>query len=445
MKHLTPKEIVAELDKYIVGQAAAKKAVSVAIRNRWRVQQLPADMRNDVTPKNIIMVGPTGVGKTEIARRLAALTGSPFIKVEATKYTEVGYQGRDVESMVRDLVDASIGLVRAEYTEKVREQAEAAVDDRILDCLLPVGDYGASALEDEESKARRQRTRDHLRSQLKAGELETATIELSVEDRPTAAGMFGQLGLEMDPSMQSMFERMMPSRRDLRRLSVRDARRILLDQEAEKLFDKSKVVAEAVERAETQGIIFLDEVDKICGPEAKNGPDVSRSGVQRDLLPIVEGCTVVTKHGVIRTDHILFIAAGAFHTASVSDLMPELQGRFPIRVELHDLKEEDFVRILTEPQNNLIKQHVFLLATEGLKVDFTEDAITAVAEIAYGVNRKQQNIGARRLHTIMERVFESISFEAPDLKDRTVRVNGKYVRERLEKSTKDDDMRKILL
>jgi ATP-dependent HslUV protease ATP-binding subunit HslU len=445
MKHLTPKEIVAELDKYIVGQAAAKKAVSVAIRNRWRVQQLPADIRNDVTPKNIIMVGPTGVGKTEIARRLAALTGSPFIKVEATKYTEVGYQGRDVESMIRDLVDASIGLVRAEYTEKVREQADAAVEERILDCLLPVGDYGQAALQDEDAQARRQRTRDHLRTQLRAGQLETATVELSVEDRPTAAGMFGQLGLEMDPSMQSMFERMIPSRRDLRRLSVHDARRILLDQEAEKLFDKSKVTAEALERAETQGIIFLDEVDKICGPEAKNGPDVSRSGVQRDLLPIVEGCTVVTKHGVIRTDHILFIAAGAFHTASVSDLMPELQGRFPIRVELHDLKEEDFVRILTEPQNNLIKQHVFLLATEGLKVDFTEDAITAVAEIAYGVNRKQQNIGARRLHTIMERVFESISFEAPDLKDRTVRVSGKYVRERLEKANKDDDVRKILL
>lgn len=440
MRHLTPKEIVAELDKYIIGQKDAKKAVAVAIRNRWRRQQLPPALRQDVAPKNIIMIGPTGVGKTEIARRLAGLTGSPFVKVEATKYTEVGYQGRDVESMVRDLLDAALVLVRDEMTEAVRAQAEAGVEERLLESLMPQPGFG-----DEEAKSRFTETRERFRAQLREGKLETATIDLVVEEKPTAASMFGQLGLEMDVQMQSMLERMMPARRDVRRMTVAEARSFLLAQEAEKHFDKAKLTAEAIERAEQQGIIFLDEIDKICGVESKSGPDVSRQGVQRDLLPIVEGSTVMTKYGPVRTDHVLFIAAGAFHTNSPSDLMPELQGRFPIRVELHDLKQDDFVRILTEPENSLIKQQVYLMATEGVKVEVTEDAIEAMAEIAYTVNRKQQNIGARRLHTILEKVFETIGFEAPDLHGKTVRIDGRYVRDRLERAAKNDDLSRIVL
>jgi len=440
MKHLTPKEVVGELDKYIIGQRDAKKAVAVAIRNRWRRQQLPAGLRQDVAPKNIIMIGPTGVGKTEIARRLAGLTGSPFVKVEATKYTEVGYQGRDVESMVRDLLDNALVIVREEMTESVRAQAEAGVEDRILDSLLPQPEYG-----DDEARARSAETREKLRLQLREGKLETASIDLVVEEKATASSMFGQLGMEMDVQMQSMLERMMPARRDGRRMIVSDARKYLVSQEAEKHFDKNKMTAEAIERVEQQGIIFLDEIDKICGAESSNGPDVSRQGVQRDLLPIVEGSTVMTKYGAVKTDHVLFIAAGAFHTNSPSDLMPELQGRFPIRVELHDLKEEDFVRILTEPENSLIKQQVYLLATEGVKVEVTEDAIEVMAEIAFTVNRKQQNIGARRLHTILEKVFETIAFEAPDLRGKGVRIDGRYVRDRLEKASKTDDLSRILL
>jgi ATP-dependent HslUV protease ATP-binding subunit HslU len=416
MKHLTPKETVAELDKYIIGQREAKKAVAVAIRNRWRRQQLAAGLRQDVSPKNIIMIGPTGVGKTEIARRLAGLTGSPFVKVEATKYTEVGYQGRDVESMVRDLLDASLVLVREEMTETVRAQAEAGVEDRLLDALLPQPEYG-----DEEALQRAQATREKLRAQLREGKLENSPVDIVVEEKATAASMFGSLGMEMDVQMQSMLERMMPARRDGRRMTIAAARNYLLGQEAEKHFDKNKLTAEAIERA-----------------------DVSRQGVQRDLLPIVEGSTVMTKYGAVKTDHVLFIAAGAFHTSSPSEMMPELQGRFPIRVELHDLKEEDFVRILTEPQNSLIKQQVQLLATEGVTVEVTEEAIEEMAEIAFTVNRKQQNIGARRLHTILEKVFETIGFEAPDLSGKTLRIDGRYVRDRLEKA-KGDDLSRILL
>lgn len=440
MKHLTPKEIVSELDKYIIGQNAAKKAVAVAIRNRWRRQQLSAGLRQDVSPKNIIMVGPTGVGKTEIARRLANLTGSPFIKVEATKYTEVGYQGRDVESMVRDLLDASLVLVRDELTEQVRAQAEAGVEDRLLDALLPQPEYG-----DDEALQRAAATREKLRAQLREGKLENSAVDIVVEEKATAASMFGSLGMEMDVQMQSMLERMMPARRDARRMTVAQARQYLLGQEAEKHFDKNKLTAEAIERAEQQGIIFLDEIDKICGSESKNGPDVSRQGVQRDLLPIVEGSTVMTKYGPVKTDHVLFIAAGAFHTSSPNDMMPELQGRFPIRVELQDLKEEDFVRILTEPQNSLIKQQIQLLATENVRVEVTPDAIEEMASIAFTVNKKQENIGARRLHTILEKVFETIGFEAPDLSGKTLRIDGRYVRDRLEKATKNDDLSRILL
>jgi ATP-dependent HslUV protease ATP-binding subunit HslU len=429
MLNLTPKQIVAELDKYIIGQAAAKRAVAVAVRNRWRRRQLSDELRQDVAPKNIIMIGPTGVGKTEIARRLAGLTNSPFIKVEATKYTEVGYQGRDVESMIRDLLDVAIGIVRDEMTESVRGPAEAAVEDRLLDALLPSpGGF------DEEARERHQRTREKLREKLKDGSLEAQTIEISVEEKPNVMNMLGSAGLDMDPSMQSMFERMMPARRDLRRMSVHDARKMLLSQEAENFFDKGKLIAAAIERTEQSGIVFLDEIDKICGVESKSGPDVSRQGVQRDLLPIVEGSTVTTKHGPVKTDHILFIAAGAFHSNSPSDLMPELQGRFPIRVELSDLTEDDFGRILREPKNSLIKQQMSLLKTEGLEIEFTDDAIESIAEASFEANRKNQNIGARRLHTVLERVLESLSYDAPDRADKRVTINAGYVKQRLKEA-----------
>jgi ATP-dependent HslUV protease ATP-binding subunit HslU len=445
-KHLTPRQIVSELDKYIVGQADAKRAVAVAIRNRWRRQQLPESMRQDVAPKNILMIGPTGVGKTEIARRLAGLTGAPFIKVEATKYTEVGYHGRDVESMIRDLLDSAIALVREEMTEAVRGPAEQAVEDRILDHLLPGSGGNFTPMDnDDETQTKRRRTREKLREQLRAGELEDRQIEVAVEDRPTAAAVLGNAGMGMDVEFQSMFEKMLPVKRETKRVTVGDARKILLGQEAEKLIEKDRVTRTAVERVEQAGIVFLDEIDKVCGPESKQGPDVSRQGVQRDLLPIVEGSTVMTKYGPVKTDHILFIAAGAFHGSKPSDLMPELQGRFPIRVELADLTKEDFVRILTEPQNALTKQQAALLGTEGVHVTFTQDAVEAMAEIAFDVNRRQANIGARRLYTILERVFETISFDAPELERPDVVIDGKYVRERLAEVVKDEDLSKFIL
>ena len=445
MHNLTPRQIVGELDKYIVGQGDAKRAVAVAVRNRWRRQQLPEPIRHEVAPKNILMIGPTGVGKTEIARRLAALTDAPFIKVEATKYTEVGYHGRDVESMIRDLLDSAIGMVRSEMTDSVKEPAEHQVEERLLEYLLPRGESGPAAFDDDETKAKRERTREKLREQLRAGSVEDRQIEINVEERSTVVGVLGSAGMEMDIELQNMFEKMLPTKRETRRMAVRDARKALFSQEADKLIDRDKINRTAIERVEQSGIVFIDELDKVAGTESKHGPDVSRQGVQRDLLPIVEGSTVITKYGPVKTDHILFIAAGAFHGSKPSDLMPELQGRFPIRVELKDLTKEDFIRILREPKNALTKQQTALLETEGVHVEFTDDAIDAMAQMAYEVNRRTQNIGARRLYTILEKVFETISFDAPELPDKYVRITAEYVKERLAEVVKDEDLSKFIL
>jgi ATP-dependent HslUV protease ATP-binding subunit HslU len=442
MQNLTPRQIVSELDKYIIGQGEAKRAVAVAVRNRWRRQQLDEGLRQDVSPKNIIMIGPTGVGKTEIARRLAGLTGAPFIKVEATKFTEVGYHGRDVDSMIRDLVDSAIAMVRGEMTEAVIEPAKAQVENRLLSLLLP-GEK-AGGFEDAESKVRRAHARDKLREQLRAGELEDREIEIQIEQR-SGIGVLGPAGMEMDVEFQSMLEKMMPTKRETRRMALQDARKVLLAQESEKLLDRDKINREAIERVEQSGIVFLDEIDKICGTESKHGPDVSRQGVQRDLLPIVEGSTVITKFGPVKTDHILFIAAGAFHSSKPSDLMPELQGRFPIRVELADLTKEDFVRILHEPKHSLTKQQTELLGTEGLEIEFTEDAIEKMAELAFDLNRRTQNIGARRLYTIIERVVETISFDAPEMTEKKIAIDAQYVSERLAGVLKDEDLSQFIL
>jgi ATP-dependent HslUV protease ATP-binding subunit HslU len=445
MADLTPKQIVAELDRYIVGQDAAKRAVAVAIRNRWRRQQLGSELRKDVTPKNIIMMGPTGVGKTEIARRLAQLVGAPFLKIEATKYTEVGYVGRDVESMIRDLMEIAIGMIKQVQRHLVEAQAKDRVQERLLDLLLP----GKNTWEPDENPDegdRRQRTRDKMKARLEAGELEDRTIELNMEQKNVPVQIFSNLGIEqMDVDLQSMFEKIMPRGAQSRQLKVREARRVLIEQETEALIDRAVVTEKAVELVENQGIVFLDEIDKICGPASTAGPDVSRQGVQRDLLPVVEGTTVNTRHGPVRTDHILFIAAGAFHTSKPSDLMPELQGRFPIRVELTDLNRDDFLRILTEPKHSLTKQYAELLATEGVQLEFTGDGIEAIADIAFEVNRSQQNIGARRLHTILERVAEEISFQAPDVDSKKLVIDASYVRGKLTNILQREDLSKFIL
>ena len=445
---LTPRQIVAELDKYIVGQTDAKKAVAVAIRNRWRRQQLTPELRGDITPKNIILIGPTGVGKTEIARRLAQLVGAPLIKVEATKFTEVGYVGRDVESIIRDLTEAGIGLVKQEMRAQVREKAKERVNDRLLDLLgLPLKTSGPWDPEQEqEEQEKRQRTREKHRAMLEAGQLEDRVVELTVEQKAVPVQIFSNMGMEnMDVDLQNMFDKIMPKSGQPREMPVKEARKVLMEQETEALIDRAQVAEQAVERVENQGIVFLDEIDKVCGPSSSHGPDISRQGVQRDLLPVVEGTTVNTKHGPVRTDHILFIAAGAFHNSKPADLMPELQGRFPIRVELTDLTRADFLRILTEPKHALTKQYAELLKTEGVELEFTRDGIEAVADIAFEVNRTHQNIGARRLHTILEKVVEDVSYDGPDLPRKRVTIDGPFVRDKLGAIIQREDLSKFIL
>jgi len=441
-KELTPREIVEALDRYIVGQQEAKRAVAVAIRNRWRRQQLPDSLRDEVGPKNIIMVGPTGVGKTEIARRLANLVNAPFVKVEATKYTEVGYHGRDVESMIRDLLDRAIQMVRAEQTEVVRAEAERLTEERLLDILMPPGRDAPDEAADGETAQRRHRSREKLRAQLRAGEMDDRMVDVSIEHKGSPVGMFATVGGadQLDPELQTFLERLMPSQVKARRMPLREARRVLFEQQCDALIDRDKVSEMAVRRTESGGILFIDELDKLCGGEGGHGPDVSRQGVQRDLLPVVEGCTVSTRYGPVRTDHILCIAAGAFSRSSPNDLMPELQGRFPIRVELGDLTKEDFRRILTEPENAVVKQQIALMGTEGVRVEFTEDAIDEMAALAYKANRSGQNIGARRLHTISEKLLEDLSFSAPERGGESVVIDAEYVRDRLADIMKNEEI-----
>ena len=446
MQQLTPTQIVAELDKYIVGQEAAKRAVAVALRNRWRRQQLPPEIRAEIGPKNILMIGPTGVGKTEIARRLARLTGSPFVKVEATKFTEVGYVGRDVESMVRDLVDNAISIVYSEYREKVKEEAEKRAENRLIDVLLKSGDWEAELDSASEEKTRKNRVRTQLRQLLRSGVLDDRIVEVTVEKKELPFFVSG-MGLEqIDIDFQSWAEKFFSSKRARRReMTVAEARRLFFDEEVEALVDKDEIESKAIELTENSGIIFIDEIDKIASTGSVHGPDVSREGVQRDLLPIVEGTTVKTRYGYVRTDHILFIAAGAFHRAKPSDLMPELQGRFPIRVELTDLTKADFVRILTEPENALVKQYQALLRSENVELIFQQDAIELIAEFAYRVNQTTQNIGARRLYTVMEKLLEEVSFNAPDNVRGEVVITSDYVRSKLSDIVKDEDLSRFIL
>lgn len=455
-KSQTPRELVEQLDRYIVGQARAKRAVSIAIRNRWRRQQLPDDLKGEVAPKNILMIGSTGVGKTEIARRLAKLTDAPFIKVEATKYTEVGYYGRDVESMVRELVENSISLIRATEKQRVETLARDRTDDKLLDLLAPrpkayefqpAGQDATSSTEavavelDSDSY---ERTRAKMKDMLVAGELEERQVELTIEQKPQPV-MMGGIGIEqMDMDFQGMLEKIMPKNSVTRSLSVAEARKVIFDQQCDSLLDQDKINEMAIIQAEDMGIIFLDELDKVIASDGK-GTDVSRQGVQRDLLPIVEGTTVQTKYGYVKTDHILFVAAGAFHKHQPSDLMPELQGRFPIRVELDDLTKKDFVQILTEPKNSLTRQYAALLKTEGVELEFTQDAVESLAEYAFQVNQTTQNIGARRLYTILEQLLEDLSFEAPDRKMGKVEINGQYVSDRLAAIADDEDLSRFIL
>ncbi len=442
MKTFTPREIVSELDKYIVGQRDAKRAVAIALRNRWRRQQVPEPLRDEIAPKNIIMIGPTGVGKTEIARRLAKLAQAPFLKIEASKFTEVGYVGRDVESMIRDITELAVNMMKSEESHKVQQRADEIAEERLLDLLLPSPGKGTPK-EGEDQRP----TREKLRKLLKAGKLNDKFVEVEIVDRNLPiVEIFSASGMEeMDINVKDMFGSLFPKKKKQRKVKVPEALTILSQEEAYKLIDMDSVFKQAVERVEQSGIIFLDEIDKIAGRESTLGPDVSREGVQRDILPIVEGTTVTTKYGMVKTDHILFIAAGAFHVSKPSDLIPELQGRFPIRVELDSLGKADLVRILTEPENALIKQYTALLDTESVKVKFTEDGIAEIAEMAALINERTENIGARRLYTMMEKLLDEISFDAPEMSGKDMVIDFHYVQKRLKDFVQDEDLSRYIL
>jgi len=445
MENLTPKKIVEELDKFIIGQQQAKKAVAIALRNRFRRQMLPKELRDEVLPKNILMIGPTGVGKTEIARRLARLVNAPFVKVEASKFTEVGYVGRDVESIIRDLTEVAMNMVKQEHTERVQEKAKQMAEERVLDILLPQPRYSRE-MDISEEKTRYKETKEKLRKQLREGALDERYIEIDLKEKVVPFGIISNVAMEeIEINLKEMLGSFLPEKVKRKKAKIPEALQIFTQEEASKLIDMEKVTKEAIERVEQTGIVFIDEIDKIASKGSSYGPDVSREGVQRDLLPIVEGSTVTTKYGPVKTDHILFIAAGAFHVAKPSDLVPELQGRFPIRVELNSLGKKEFIRILTEPDNALIKQYVALLNTEDVKLEFTQDAIEEIAEIAQEVNEKTENIGARRLHTVMEKLLEDISFNASELKGQKIVIDAKVVKEKLSEILKSEDLSRYIL